>query len=360
MSRTVARASERRSSHRVAEESELLGGSISSAVTGDSFGWNISVPAKNLTAAVELLADVVQHPAFPADVLEMERAAAVAGVIATRDDMYRYPLRLAIGAAFAGHPYGTPAAGTEESLPSITRDDVVAWHRSRALSGPSVIAVVADGDADAIAATIAGAFPALRRTEPVIPPTPGWPAAVMEVVEPRERAQSAVAMLYPGPGRLDPDRFAASLIAGISSGLGGRFFDELREKRSLCYTVHTFLSERWTGGAFVAYIATSPDKEAAARDGLLDEFRKLREAGVTADELERAQTYAVGVHQIRMQSGGAVLGEIADAFMFGSLAELDEVDARVRAVTLADVQRVAARYFDPARRVEGIVRGMSS
>ena len=167
-------------------------------------------------------------------------------------------------------------------------------------------------------------------------------------------------MLFPGPGRQDPDRFAASLIGGIASGLGGRFFDELREKRSLCYTVHTFLSERWRAGAFVAYIATSPDKEDAARSGLLDEFRKIREGGVTAEELERAQTYAIGVHQIRMQSGGDVLGEMVDAFLFGSLREMDEVDQNVRRVTLADIQRVAQRYFDPARRVEAIVRGTAS
>jgi zinc protease len=166
-------------------------------------------------------------------------------------------------------------------------------------------------------------------------------------------------MLYPGPGRQDRDRFTASLIGGIASGLGGRFFDELREKRSLCYTVHTFLSDRWKAGAFVAYIATSPDKEMAARSGLLDEFRKLREGQVTAEELERVQTYAVGVHQIRMQSGAAVLGEMIDAFMFGSLRELDEVDQNVRAVTLADIQRVAKTYFDPERRVEAIVRGTS-
>ena len=357
MARTAARGSERRSTLRISEESELLGGSIAASIAGDSFGWSMSVPSKNLAASIELLADVVQHPSFPVDALETERAAAIAGVVATRDDMYRYPLRLGSSAAFAGHPYGVPATGTEASLPKVTRDDVARWHREKVCVGSSVIAAVADGDPDQIAAMIGGAFPSLRRIDPAAPAVPPWPARAVEVVEPRERAQSAIAMLYPGPGRLDRDRFAASLIGGIASGLGGRFFDELREKRSLCYTVHTFLSERWKGGAFVAYIATSPDKEQAARSGLLEEFRKIREGGVTAEELDRAQTYAIGVHQIHMQSGGAVLGEIADAFMFGSLTELDEVDANVKAVTLADIQRVAQRYFDPERRVEAIVRG---
>jgi zinc protease len=360
MARTAARGTQTRSSARIAEESELLGGSIGASVAGDSFGWSISVPARNLAAAVELLADVVQHPSFPDDVLETERAAAIAGVIATRDDMYRYPMRLANGAAYAGHPYGIPATGTEESLARLTRERMAQWHRDKVATGASVIAVVADGDADEIASLVAGAFPSLAHVDPRAPRVPSWPATVTEVVEPRDRAQSAIAMLYPGPDRADPDRFAASLIGGIASGLGGRFFDELREKRSLCYTVHTFLSERWKAGAFAAYIATSPDKEAAARAGLLEEFAKLREGGVTKDELLRAQTYAVGVHQIRMQSGASVLGEIVDAFMFGSLRELDDIDANVRRVTQADVQRVARQYFDPARRVEAIVRGSSS
>ena len=360
MARTAARGSIERSSARVAEESELLGGSIGASVSGDSFGWSISVPAKNLAASVELLADVVQHPSFPPDVLEMERAAAIAGVVATRDDMYRYPLRLGSGAAYAGHAYGVPATGTEQSLPAISREAVERWHREKVLTGATTIAVVSAGNPDEIAALVAGASASLRRVEARPPGVPEWPTAPIEIVEPRERAQSAIAMLYPGPGRQDSDRFAASLIGGIASGLGGRFFDELREKRSLCYTVQTFLSDRWRAGAFVAYIATSPDKEREARAGLLDEFRKIREGRVTKEELERAQTYAVGVHQIHMQSGAAVLGEMVDAFLFGSLRELDEVDRNVRAVTLADIQRVAMTYFDPERRVEAIVRGTSA
>lgn len=357
MARTAARGTETRSTTRIAEETELLGGGIAAMVTGDSFGWSISVPSKNLAASIELLSDVVQHPSFPPDVLETERSAAIAGVVATRDDMYRYPLRLGSIAAFAGHPYGVPSTGTEASLPLVTRERITRWHSDKVRAGALVIAVVADGNADEIASLVSGAFASLRASAAAPPAKPVWPSRAIEVVEARERAQSAIAMLYPGPDRQDVDRFAASLIGGIASGLGGRFFDELREKRSLCYTVHTFLSERWRAGTFVAYIATSPDKEAAARSGLLDEFRKIRDGEVTADELERAQTYAVGVQQIRMQSGGAVLGEIADAFLFGSLAELDDVDRNVRAVTLADIQRVALEYFDPNRRVEAIVRG---
>jgi zinc protease len=147
------------------------------------------------------------------------------------------------------------------------------------------------------------------------------------------------------------------MIANIASGLGGRFFDELREKRSLCYTVHAFASERERAGTFGTYIATSPEQEDAARDGLLEEFRRLCEEPISREELERAQTYAIGVHAIRQQSGGAVVADIVDAWFFDRLAELERYEEQIRSVTIESMQQLARDYFDPLRRVEGIVQG---
>jgi zinc protease len=163
--------------------------------------------------------------------------------------------------------------------------------------------------------------------------------------------------MFPGPSRADDARFASAMIAGVASGLGGRFFDELRDKQSLGYTVHAFATERALAGTFVSYIATSPEKEEIARRGLLNEFAKLRETPVTERELEQAKTYALGVHAIRQQSGGAVLGEVVEAFLFGRLAELQEFEEKVRAVSALAMRNLAREYFDESRRVEGIVRG---
>jgi zinc protease len=148
------------------------------------------------------------------------------------------------------------------------------------------------------------------------------------------------------------------MIASVASGLGGRFFDELRDKRSLAYTVTAFSAARRAAGTFGAYIATSPEKEAAARDGLLAEFQRLRDEPVTFEELERAQTYAIGVHAIQQQSGSSVLSEVIDAWLFGELSDLELFEQNVRGVTTRRMQRLAQRYFDPERRVEGIVRGV--
>ena len=360
MVRTAQKGTTTRTALQIAEESEMLGGSIGGSVGADSFGWTISVPTSYASAAMALLADVAQHPTFDPEALETERAVAIADVIASRDDMFRYPMRLATQAAFQGHPYGVPATGTEESLRAIEHTHVAVWHRERLLGPESapVVVIVADGDPDALAAIAAREFAELGRAEPSRLMTPEWPSSVVTTVERRDKAQTAMGLLFPGPTRTDPDRFAASMIASVASGLGGRFFDELRDKQSLCYTVTAFSSTRRAAGTFGAYIATSPEKENAAREGLLAEFQRFRAQPVTAEELERAQTYAVGVHAIQQQSGSSVLGDVVDAWLFGKLTDLETFEASVRGVTAERMQQFAAKYFDPDRRVEGIVRGV--
>jgi zinc protease len=355
--RTAIKGTTRRSSAQIAEEGELLGGSVGGAAGSESFGWSISVPSRYGAQAVALLADVAQHATIPDDALETERAIALSDLVALRDDMYRYPVRLATEAAWSGHPYGVPVSGDDRTLPALTAAAVRSWHRERFLNGPTMIALVGDADPDALAAMAAGAFGELRGGDLSPLAAPSWPAGIIQRVEQREKSQTALALFFPAPSRTDDARFAAAMIAGVASGLGGRFFDELRDRQSLGYTVHAFASERALAGAFVSYIATSPEKEEIARRGLLAEFAKLREEPVTAKELEQAQTYAIGVHAIRQQSGGAVLGDIIDAWMFGRLAELEEFDSRVHGVTAAEMQQIARAYFDDDRRVEGIVRG---
>jgi zinc protease len=358
MTRTALKGTTTRTALQIAEESEMLGGSVSASSGTESFGWSISVPVQYAAAAIELLADVVQHPTLSDEALETERTVAIADVAALRDDMYRYPMRLASQTAFAGHPYGSPVSGTEETLRRIDRTSVRRWHVERALSSASVVALVGDADPDELASLAARAFTDVRYVEARVLAPPRWPSSPAMAVESRDRAQTALTLLFPGPSREDEARFSAAMIASVASGLGGRFFDELRDKRSLCYTVNAFASPRQYAGTFGAYIATSPQQEAAARDGLLAEFRRLRDEPVGGDELARAQTYAIGSHAIRQQSGGAVLADLVEAYLLGSLRELVEYEARVRAVTAASMQRVAAEYFDPTRRVEGIVRGV--
>ena len=357
--RAMLKGTTTRSAAQIAEDAEMLGGTISATVGSDSFGWSFSVPTPRLAEALELLGDVTQRPTIPDDAFETERTVAISNVAMLRDDMYRYPMRLATSVAFSKHPYGIPPMGTEESLRAITPEQARDWHKSRVQESALAIGVVADMDVKEIADLVAREFSALEPAKAPKVGKPRWPKSVKIAAESRDKAQTAIALAFPGPSRSEDSRFAASLIATVASGLGGRFFDELRDRQSLAYTVHAAASGKRLAGIFLSYIATSPEKEGVARNGLLAEIAKLRDDVVSADELSRAKEYVVGSHAISQESGGALLGEMLDAWMFGEgLQELLEYDARVRAVTADQMRDVARRYFDPEKRVEGIVRGV--
>ncbi len=357
--RTMLKGTTTRSSAQIAEDAEMLGGTISASAGSDSFGWSLSVPAIRLAEALELLGDVILRPTIPDDAFETERTVALSNVAMLRDDMYRYPMRLASSVAFAKHPYGMPAMGTEESLRAISAEQAREWHKSRVLESAAVIGIVADVDAKEVADIVARELGGLQLKKPPKVGKPRWPKSVKIAAESRDKAQTAIALAFPAPARNDDSRFGANLIATVASGLGGRFFDELRDKQSLAYTVQAAVSEKRLAGMFLSYIATSPEKEGVARAGLLAEFAKLRDELVSDDEMARAKEYVVGSHAISRETGGALLGEMLDAWMFGEgLHELLEYDARIRAVTADQMRDVARKYFDPERRVEGIVRGV--
>ncbi|HMH25348.1 MAG TPA: pitrilysin family protein, partial [Gemmatimonadaceae bacterium] len=357
--RSMLKGTTTRSAAQIAEDSEMLGGSISASAGSDSFGWSLSVPTTRLAEALELLGDVILRPTIPDDAFETERTVALSNVAMLRDDMYRYPMRLASSVAFAKHPYGMPAMGTEESLRAITAEQAREWHKSRILESAVVIGVVADADPKEVADIVARELGSLQLQKDPKVGRPRWPKSVKIAAESRDKAQTAIALAFPAPPRDDESRFAASLIATVASGLGGRFFDELRDKQSLAYSVQAAVSERRLAGMFLSYIATSPEKEGIARAGLLAEFAKLRDQLVSEEEMTRAKEYVVGSHAISQESGGAQLGEMLDAWMLGEgLHELLEYDTRIRAVTADQMRDVARKYFDPERRVEGIVRGV--
>jgi zinc protease len=248
--------------------------------------------------------------------------------------------------------------GDEKTVARIGASDLHEWRTRRTQSGQFTLAAVADVEEEELAAELATAFAALQYTAAPGLNAPRWPGNEVHRAENRDKEQTAIAVLFPSAARRDDNRFAANLLATIGSGLGGRFFDELRDRQSLAYTVHAHTVERLTAGAFVAYIATSPAREEVALEGILNEIAKLRNEPVSEEELARACEFMIGARAIRLQSGSAMLGEMLDAWAFGGeVEELNEMEARLRSVTASQLLNYARENFDPLRKVVGIVRG---
>jgi len=135
-------------------------------------------------------------------------------------------------------------------------------------------------------------------------------------------------------------------------------FEALRDRRSLAYTVLATSWQRGRAGALVTYIATSPEREEEARVAMLDELERFTQMPVSEAELRQAVNYLSGQAEVGRQSGGALAGEILEAWVIGNgLGDLENPGAAFRAVTADDVSRVAQRYLRRSNRAEGVVRG---
>jgi len=359
--RTAVRGAGTLDASALAYATEGLGGTLSASASLDWTGLSLGALSDNLGPAAVLLRLAAREPALGEPDVLAERGVMTEEARQVADDMFRYPFQLAFAAAFGERGYGRSIGGLPETLAGLDVAQVREWHRTRFAPARATVVAVGELDPDRAAAELAGIFgdlPAAVAGEPPPMQVQRHDAAAWQRVVEREKKQTAFAMVFPGPGRRDPIRHAAEVWSAIASGLGGRLFEALRDKRSLAYTVLGSSWSRRDGGAMLTYIATSPEREEEARAAMLVELQRFAEELVSDAELSLGVNYLAGQAEVHRQSGAAVLGEIVDAWIAGEgLQELDDPAARYRGVTAAMVRDVAARFLT-GPRAEGVVRGM--
>jgi zinc protease len=341
---------------------ERLGGSLGANIGVDWWGYSASVAAENLGPAAAVLREVLESPTFdPAEVIR-ERDTLVEEAVQAADDMFRYPVQLALMAAFGSRDYGLPVKGLPDSLAGLSVEQVRDWHAGERARSRLAIVAVGDFETDRAADLLAGVF---ERLDPIpsgmVPPGPPPLIRPGTLVEPRAKSQTAIAMVFPGPARTAPTRYAAEVMSAITSGLAGRLFLALRDQRSLAYVVVMSSWQRARAGAILTYIATSPEREAEARDSMLVELDRLRSELVTEEELARAVRYLVGQVEVQRQTGSAIASELLDAWLVGTgLDELEDPTGGYRAVSRDDLRALAEACLSADQRAEGIVVGQKA
>jgi zinc protease len=179
-------------------------------------------------------------------------------------------------------------------------------------------------------------------------PSPSAGRETKETVETVARQQTALVYGFPGVGRAGSDRYPLVVLENIVSGLGGRFFEAIREKQGLAYTVRTENVFFVKGGAVFTYIAFSPENEARVKESLEQEMERLRSEGVTAEEVAKARAYSIGEHEIRMQARTGIVLEYARSVYAGEgIPGISGYGTLLRKVTPAQVQKAAQMYLNP-------------
>jgi len=329
---------------------DAMAASFSFDVGDDS----LSVSARFLTEtrdeAVELLRAALVAPRFDADAIERVRAQVISNIRSSAKDPNRIAGRSFDSLAFGTHPYGTSRNGTEDSVAALTRDDLVAAH-GRVLARDRVyVSAVGDIDAETLGAVIDRLLADLPQVGAPMPPEVAVALEPGVTVVDYESPQSVVVFGHAGIDRHDPDFFPAYVLNHIlgGGGFGSRLMEELREKRGLTYGVASYLVPMDLAATYQGSFASANDKVAEAVALVRDEWAKLAAEGVTAEELEAAKTYLTGAYPLRFD-GNAPIARILVGMQMDDLptSYVETRNAKVEAVTLEDVARVAARILRP-------------
>lgn len=357
--RALMRGTERLDAAQLAVAIEAMGGVLLPSLGADAIGLGTTVLAEHVGDAARLLLEVLETPRLDDAGIAIERDLLLDDARAVADDMMRFPFQLALGHAFGDVSYGAPALGTPESLGAFTAERIRRWHADFARSGPTTVVAVGNMEPERLADLLLEQLSQLAGSAATAPPRASnglltVPRAGARAAH-RDRQQAALAMMFPGPSRRQPERHAAEVWGAIAGGLGGRLFESLRSARSLAYTVMASSWQRQRAGGLLTYIAMAPERLDEAREAMLEELARFRAEPPTGDEVHRATAMLAGQAEVARQSAGAVAGEIADAWLLGEgLIELDDPAAPYRDVSAEAVHAVSAA-FDPALRAEGVV-----
>lgn len=325
----------------------------------DAFYGSFETLTENREAAVALLALAVNKPRFDADAVERIRGQLLANLAHyTRDPGYMASQQWS-ATAFAGHPYGRPAAGTVASLPKIGSAELREfWSHTFARDNLSVVAV-GDIDAKTLAGlldTVFGGLPARARLTPIkdIEPTAVEKQKIIEMPIP----QSVARFGLPAMPRKDKDFIPAFVLNTIVGGgvMSSRLWEEVREKRGLAYSVSTAVEPYRHTSIFVGSVATKNEEIVQSLDLIRAELRRIAVEGPTEKELADAKSYLTGSFALRFDSNSKIANQLL--WIMQEDLGLDYVNRRnheIEAVTMVDVKRVAKRLFEGHEPIVTIV-----
>ena len=356
----LERGTQQRSAAQIAAEVEGIAGEISGFSGRNTFGFTASFLSESLDTGLELFADLVLHPSFPAEEIEKLKDERVAAIQRREDNLASKAFDLFAEALYPSHPYRFPTIGTEASIRGLGREELVDYYDALAVPSNGVLAVVGDVDPDALVEAIASLLAGWSGPDAVELPiraTPQSPTEPREVAIDKHKQQIHIVMGFRGLALGDPDQEALDLLTQVLSGQGGRLFLELRDKRSLAYSVAAFSIEGVDPGSFGVYIASAPDKLEESLAGLRGELERLLADEITPDELERAKAYLIGTQAVSLQrySAQASLLSLDELYGLGASHYLDYAD-RIEAVSVDDVQRVARRIVQLDRPIVAMIR----
>ncbi|MBC9732207.1 M16 family metallopeptidase [Nocardioides marmotae] len=333
---------------------DAVGGEFNAFTAKEYTCFHARVLGEDLPLAVDVLGDMMTSSLLTDDDVEAERDVILDEIAMHDDDPDDVVHNLFAEQAWGtDSPLGRDIAGTEESITSLSADQVRAFYAEHYRASRMVVAVAGAVDHDALVAQVVAAFgrrgfldvdadPAPRRAaEPWLPVRPG----TVSTTRPFEQVNLVLGV--EGLGRSDDRRFALGVLnTALGGGTSSRLFQEVRERRGLAYSVYSFASSHADSGLVGVAVGCLPAKYDEVLATVRAELAKVAADGIEAEELARGKGQLRGGLVLGLEDSGSRMSRLGKAeLVHDELLSIDEVIARIDAVTLEEVRAVAAEVF---------------
>jgi len=338
------RGSERYSSLEIDEAFDEMGAELNAGTGKETTSVYARVLDVHLERALELVSEMVWRPVMRD--LDAEREIILEEIAMYEDDPQDKVFDLLGEATFGSDPLGRAVIGRAAVIRDTPREEIAAFHAARYRPSNVVVAAAGSVDHDSLAALVERFEGAARnggaRTHPTRPP-----ARRAVRFETKETEQFHVCLGGPGLARDDERRFALRVLDNVLGASGSsRLFQEVREKRGLAYAIYSFLAHYEDAGQVGIYLGTRPENVEEALAVVGAELERLQREPATAVELHRAKENVKGRMLLALESTSARMNRLGSSLL-GELPlySLDELAARIDAVTLDDLAALAAELW---------------
>lgn len=333
----------RRTARDIAEEIEQVGGDLNAATSLDTTCYYARVLKDDVAVALDILADIVQNPLYSSDELEREREVILQEIASTKDSPDDTVYDLFQDAAFPGQPLGRPILGTPESVTSFSATDLRSFLGSRYRAGSMVLSAAGNISHATLlkhAEALFGGLPAGETPGAVPARYVGGPRHSGRTFE-----QAHVVLGYHGLSYRDPSFYAAQVYSGLlGGGMSSRLFQEVREKRGLCYSIYSSAWGLGDTGLLSVHASTGPETLQELVDVVRQELARSVSEKPDEREIQRSKAQLKTGLLMSLESSVSRAEQMARQLLaFDRLLTADELIAKVDAVTAEHVRETAER-----------------
>lgn len=343
-----------RTSQEISKAIDFVGGRLNSGASVDFASVNLTILKKDIEVGMNLLSDVILNPVFDPKEVKRQKAQVIASLMDEKDDPRMVAAKAINKMIYKNHPYRYPANGTLETIPNITREDMIAFHKKYYLPNNALFVAVGDitetevrqlidkylGDWKKAPLTL----PKIEQSEPVTEKA----AQLLQ----KDLTQATILWGHQGIRRENPDYYALIVMNYILGGGGfaSRMMTHVRDEQGLVYGIYSYFAAAGHSGSFKVSAQTKNENANRVIEAIIKEIEQMRIELVSEEELKSAKDYLTGSFPLKLDTNAKLAGFLVDIENFNlGYDYFDKYPQYINAVTREKVLEVAQKYLHPNR-----------